>query len=357
VTSAVRDQTAASTPGEVTTASPDETAVVPAGNGARVSPITAASNRFVADHLEIAAAIGNGLVDLVGDPDAFVAAVHAGFARLADPTVVAGERMIAPGIGEVIGVRLPLMEAAHKAFRRATRKTSTALILDVADRLMRDDLTEARWFGMWNLERLLATDPERTWQVMRRGARESTEWISIDTLAHPYATGILLDARRWAEIEQLVYSQSRWERRLVGSTLAAMPHSKSVPGGRDPIVIRRGLNLVGQLIGDSEPDVQKALSWVLRTFAALDPEAVTAFLDTEVRTAGDTNDGHRAWVIRDSLPKLPPETAIRMRAALEGIRRAPNSPSTSTAAAIAAAFLATGTASPAGNTLPEASAK
>jgi 3-methyladenine DNA glycosylase AlkD len=326
------------------------------------SATTAASNRFVAAHLESASALGDRLADLVADPAAFVAALVKGFADLADPTYLAGARTVAPGIGEVLGVRLPLMEAAHKTYRGGTSKASSSLILDVTDRLMKERLTEARWFGMWSLEGLLATDPERTWQLMRRAAAESTEWISIDTLAHPYGAGILRDARRWAELEQLVYSGSRWERRLVGSTVATLPHVK-VRGdgvrasGRDPIVARRGLALMGQLIGDAEPDVQKALSWALRALATLDPAPTTAFLEAETQTARRTGDGHRAWVIRDSLQKLPVETAARLRVGLEGIRRVPNSPSTSNASATAAAFLATGTASYAGHTLPEASAK
>jgi hypothetical protein len=150
--------------------------------------------------------------------------------------------------------------------------------------------------------------------------------------------GILRDDRRWAEIEQLVYSPSRWERRLVGSTIATLPHARGIPGARSPVVVERGLALMGQLIGDAEPDVQKALSWALRTLAQLDARATTRFLEAETATARATDDGHRAWVIRDSVSKLPAEMATRLRTSLDGIRRRPNAPSTSRAAAIAAEF-------------------
>jgi len=310
---------------------------------AATSAITAASNRFVAEHLARATTLGEQLADLVHDPDAFVAAIEQGFEDLADPVYADGSRSIAPGLGPILGVRLPLMEAAHKTFKRGTRQTSTSLLLDAMDRLLRQEPREIRWFGIWNLGRLLPTDPERTWQLLRRAAREADEWITVDTLAHPYGEGILRDARRWAEIEQLVYSPSRWERRLVGSTLAAIPHVRGIPGGESPIVIERGLALTGQLIGDKEPDVQKALSWALRTFAQLDPEATTRFLESETQRARATGDGHRAWVVRDSLAKLPDDAAAYLRASLEGIRRGPGAPSTSRAAATAAAFLAPGT--------------
>jgi len=230
------------------------------------------------------------------------------------------------------------MEAADRAFKRGTRRTATTALLDSVDRLLRAEPREMRWFAIWNLGRLLHTDPERTWQLLRRAAAEADEWITVDTLAHPYGEGILLDHRRWAEIEQLVYSPSRWERRLVGSTLATLPHVRGVPGGRSPVVVERGLALVTQLIGDAEPDVQKALSWALRNTAAFDSAAIARFLEKETEIARATDDGQRAWVIRDSLSKMPGDVAADLRGRLEGIRRRPGAPSTSRAAAAAAEF-------------------
>jgi 3-methyladenine DNA glycosylase AlkD len=307
------------------------------------SAVTVASNRFVAEHLAAATALGDSLVDLVFDTDAFVAAISDGFKTIADPLAVDGIRSVTPGLGPVLGVRLPLMDAAQKAFKRGTRKTPTSLLVDAMDHLLRQETREIRWFGMWNLGRLLPTDPERTWQLLRRAAREADEWISVDTLAHPYGEGILRDAHRWSELEQLVYSKSRWERRLVGSTIATIPHVHGAAGGRDRPAIEHGLALVGQLIGDDEPDVQKALSWALRTLADLDVAATTRFLEAETRTARLTGDGHRAWVIRDSVSKLPAETATRLKADLDGIRRRPGAPATSRAAAAVSQFAAAGT--------------
>jgi 3-methyladenine DNA glycosylase AlkD len=288
---------------------------------AKPSPTTVAANLFVAAHMDRAAALGDQLAKLVEDPDAFVSTIKQGFGELADQAYADGSRTIAPGLGPVLGVRLPLVEATYKAFKRGTRKCPASLLIDVVDRLTREELRELRWFGTWNLERLLPTDPERAWQLLRRTAREADEWITVDTIAHPFGEGILRDPVRWAELERLVPSPSRWERRLVGSTLAAMPHTNH-PGSRDALVVGRGLDLIGKLIGDPEPDVQKALSWALRTFAAIDPAATIAFVDTETLTASRNLDGNRAWVIRDTLSKLPNDSE-RLRQMLEGIRRRP----------------------------------
>ena len=58
------------------------------------------------------------------------------------------------------------------------------------------------------------------------------------------------------------------------------------------------------LIGDAEPDVQKALSWAYRSMTVVDLAATTAALALETDRAAATADGHRAWVIRDACPKL-----------------------------------------------------
>lgn len=299
-----------------------------------ISPTTAASQAFVARHLAGAVALGECLAPLAGRPDDFVAAIEAGFREMADPVYSEGVHRVTPGLGEIAGIRLGLMGAAHKAFKRGTRATPADALLDLVDRLIGNRYVDVRWFGMWNLERLLPADPERTWQLLRRAASEAREWITVDTLAHPCGAGVLREPRRWADLESLSHSPSRWERRLVGSTLATMPHARSL-GGRDEVVVRRGLALVEQLIGDAEPDVQKALSWALRTFAQLAPEMTAAFLKAESQAARRDRDGNRAWVIRDSLSKLPADAAADLRSTLEGVRRISGGPSTARAAIMA----------------------
>ena len=64
----------------------------------------------------------------------------------------------------------------------------------------------------------------------------------------------------------------------------------------------------------------------------------------EAEAARRSDDGGRAWVIRDSLNKLPADSAARLRATVDGIRRRPGAPSTSRAAATAAQFDLTGAA-------------
>jgi 3-methyladenine DNA glycosylase AlkD len=292
---------------------------------------------FVAARRADAEALGVTLADHIGDPDAFADALRTGLERLADPEYLAGQQSVAPGLGPVHGVRWPLLAAVARGFRTATRRDPPAPLLFIADRLFHERHLEERWFAFGLLERTLGGDAERSWQLLRRAARESGDWITVDSLAHPYAKGVAAEPYRWAELEQLIYSPSRWERRLVGSTIATMTHVDR-RRGRDPMIAERALPILGQLIGDAEPDVQKALAWAYRSLTAVDAGATTAALRRETETAVANGDGHRAWVIRDALGKLDPGDAAELRVRLAGIRKRPGGPSTSAAATTAARF-------------------
>jgi 3-methyladenine DNA glycosylase AlkD len=338
----VTDATDARTVGAGRDTGPRETGapaktVEPARKVEPQSEVTARAVAFVAERRPAAEALGADLADLVHDPDAFARALTDGLQRLADPEYLEGQQRVAPGIGAVYGVRWPLMAAVSRGFRNATKEDRATTLLFLADRLFREDHLEPRWFAFGLLERTLAGETERTWQLLRRASREAGDWITVDSLAHPYGKGIAAEPYRWAELEQLVFSPSRWERRLIGSTIATMTHVDR-RRGRTPDVARHGLELLGQLMGDAEPDVQKALAWAYRSLMAVDPEATTAALRAETHRAVETADGHRAWVIRDTLAKLDPGIANEFRAALAGIRKRPGAASTSAASATAARF-------------------
>jgi 3-methyladenine DNA glycosylase AlkD len=301
------------------------------------SPSTQRAVAFVAARKPDAEALGRSLADHVRDPDAFATALRRGLERLADPEYLEGVRYVAPGIGAVHGVRRPLLAAVARGFRNETRLERAAPLLFIADRLFREPHLEARWFAFGLLERTLTADPERSWQLLRRAAREAGDWVTIDDLAHPYGIGIAAEPYRWAELEQLVYSPSRWERRLIGSTIATMTHGNRRTGP-EPELVPNGLALLEQLMGDAEPDVQKALAWAYRSLAQRDPAATTAALRRQADLAAARDDGHRAWVVRDSLVKLAPADADDLRNRVAGIRKRRGAPSTSSAATTAARF-------------------
>jgi len=303
------------------------------------SEVTLRAQAFVNERLPEARGLGQSLADLIDEPDEFVSVLRGGLARLADDAYAAEQERVAPGSGAVFGVRSPLMAAIARQLREPLRQSSSASALWLAERLSSEEERELVLFSHVALARALPADPERGWQLMRRLARRAKDWISVDELAELFAKGILLERFRWAELEQLVYSADKWERRLVGSTIARLPFE--LPKRLRPtLASTSGLTLITSLLGDSQPDVQKALSWALRSWNEVDQTGVADVLRDEATVARKAADGHRAWVLRDALswPGTDPLLAEDVRAELEGVRRRPGDPSTSSASAVASAF-------------------
>ena len=90
---------------------------------------------------------------------------------------------------------------------------------------------DLRLYALPCLRRALPQDPELTWQLMRRLGRSAGDWIAVDSLADVWARGVLAEPFRWAELEQLLYSEHTYERRLVPAD--AGDHAASAcPAGR-----------------------------------------------------------------------------------------------------------------------------
>lgn len=298
------------------------------------SEITVRARAFVAERLPQARGLGQILAELIDDPEAFTTTLTEGLRGLADPEYAAEQERVAPGGGLVIGVRWPLVRAVARQLRRPLRDASSASALWLGQRLAMAPEREVRLFSHVPLERSLRDDPERSWQLIRRLAREACDWISVDTLAQLVAQGIVREPYRWAELEQLVYSTLPGERRLVGSAIARMPFA--VPAAhRRQLDADRGLSALRSLIGDADPLVQKALGWALREWTRVDAAGVRELLESEAQRARATDDGHRAWVIRDALPAQPAPVSLRVRQLLAPVRRRADAPSTSEAAAVA----------------------
>jgi 3-methyladenine DNA glycosylase AlkD len=291
---------------------------------------------------ERAALLGEHLADLVDDPDAFLEALADGLPGLADADYRALAATVSPGIDPAFAVRGSTRQAIMRPVAAALRQGSSASALSLAQHLSGADHRDLRLYALPCLRRSLREDPERSWQVLRRMAARAGDWIEVDSLAEVWAAAILAEPFRWAELEQLVYSPWTFERRLVGATLATLPHRVPVArraelqGG----LSQRSMDLLAQLMGDAEEMVQKALSWALRNWSRFDPRAVAAFLEAETATAVRDSDGARAWVIRDSLSHQPPELAAELRARLAGLRRDRRAPSTSLAASRSGPFAA-----------------
>ncbi|MEP7359979.1 MAG: DNA alkylation repair protein [Chloroflexota bacterium] len=302
--------------------------------------MTARAQALVAERLPQARGLGQALAELTDQPEEFVKVVREGLTALADDAYATEQARVTPGAGAIFGVRNPLLAALNRQVRAALKQGSSASALWLAERLATEPEREFTIIAHTCLLRSLPDDPERTWQLMRGLARAAHEWISVDSLAELYAAGILRESYRWAELEQLVYSASKWERRLVGATIARLPYELKGPD-RSRLLNSPALTLIESLLGDAEPDVQKSLSWALRSWTDVDQRGVVELIRAQAVDAHTTNDGHKAWVLRDALtaPHIDASYAAEIRARLEGVRRDGHAPATSRAAETARGFV------------------
>ena len=245
-------------------------------------------------------------------PGGFAAALTKGLAALADPGVPRRPAADRPGHRRGHGVRWPLMAAVQRGFRNATRGVRPTPLLFIADRLFHETELEARWFAFGLLERTLDVETERTWQLLRRAAREAGDWITVDSLAHPYAKGIAAEPYRWAELELLVVQPvplGAPPRRLDDrDDDPRRPAPRPRPAGRRPRPAA-----AGNLMGDAEPDVQKALAWAYRSLTVVDraaterPFATRRSARPAMTTA--TAPGSSGTRLPSSIPRRPPSCA------------------------------------------------
>jgi 3-methyladenine DNA glycosylase AlkD len=304
------------------------------------SEVSRRARALVAERLPEARGLGETLGDLTDQPEEFVALAREGLTQLADDAYRIEQNRVTPGAGAIFGVRNPLLAAVNRQVRAALKESSPSSALWLAERLVTEPEREFTIIAHTALLRSLPDDPERTWQLMRGRARAAHEWISVDSLGELYAVGILRESYRWAELEQLVYSASKWERRLVGATIAGMPFELKGTD-RSRLLNAPALTLIESLIGDAETDVQKALSWALRSWTEVDLNGTREFIRAQAADAQRTNDGHKAWVLRDALtsPQIDASFAAEIRARLEGVRRDGRAPATSRAAETARGFV------------------
>ena len=201
-------------------------------------------------------------------------------------------------------------------------------ILDVADALLRDEIARAPLARPTTCSSGRSpTSPSAPGSASARRRRGAGDWVTVDSLAHVAGRGILAEPYRWAELEQLVYSPSRWERRLVGSTIATIPHVDR-GAGREPEVVRRGRC-------DPRPT---SSATPIRTSRRRSRGPCARSSDRRPR-----RDGRRSCVARPRRPARPttaiapgscatrsrscrPPMADELRRAVDGIRKRPGAP-------------------------------
>ena len=230
----------------------------------RPSEVTARAVAFVAAHAA-AEALGADLADLSTTPRVSPSA-RAGLA--ASPTRV--PRGPAAGRAGIGAARRPLAADRRRRTRLPQRDPRRSPVAPAVHR--RSALpgpARARWFAFGLLEQTLATEPSAPGSCsVARPARQATGSRSTRWPTHTARAsrrGLPLGRARAARVQPVALGTppDRLDRRhdahLWTAGEAASPRSPSTLCRSSP-----------HLIGDAEPDVQKALAWAFRSLTVVD---------------------------------------------------------------------------------------
>ena len=215
----------------------------------------------------------------------------------------------------------------------ASERTSTWLF--VADRLLREPELEARWFAFGLLERTIADEPERTWQLAPprrpRGGR-------LDHGRHPRPRRRQGHPRRGLPLGGA--RAARLSRRRAGSGGSSAARSRrcrssTAARGREPEVAEHGLGLIAPADRRRRAGrPEGARLGATRSMALVDRGRD----DRVLRARGEHRRGDRRRPPRLGHPRRACRSSTRptrdapSASRLDGIRRRPGAPSTSDAA-------------------------
>ena len=202
---------------------------------------------------------------------------------------------------EFLGVATPDGRPVFKGWLRRSQP-DIATVLAVADRLWQSDVFEHRWGATELLTaRAKQLDPDTLVRIEAM-VRDAGTWALVDPLSYNVAGTILTVHPAAATVVDrwVADDSSFWVRRL-----AVLCLSRPVRAGDVPFDTLAAVS--DRLLDEREFFVRKAIGWVLRDIAKLDPGAVAAFLRPRIaRVSGVT------W--REARKPLPPPVAAELEA-------------------------------------------
>ena len=208
----------------------------------------------------------------------------------ANPDRAKGEQRYLKSTDTFLGVSVPAGDAIVRAFRKAHPRIAFPEVRALSCALWSSEIHEEKRLAVQLLDGYHAALTAAEWPLLAQWVRESGSWDLVDDIA-VHLLSELLDryAHFDAEIDTWIHDGDFWVRRaaLVCHVLR-LRHGSVSP--------QHVFRLCDSAMADREYFVRKALGWVLRECAGVDPDATVAFL-RQWRTAS-------RLILREAVRKL-----------------------------------------------------
>jgi 3-methyladenine DNA glycosylase AlkD len=208
------------------------------------------------------------------EPRARLRRLIAEIEALADPAYRQNLERLVPG-ARMRGVRVPALRALAVALVKGPDAPGPDQLVALMDLACasghREELLVATFALARSKKALAALD----WEQLTGWLPAIDNWETCDQLATAVAAPLVAARPALAaRLEALARSRRFWNRRFALATAVGLNQR----GRQHPAV---ALRVLEQVAGDREPMVAKAIGWLLREVAQVDPAATAAFVSSQ----------------------------------------------------------------------------
>lgn len=254
---------------------------------------------------EMVAVVGR-FVD--SSPGYFVRSLHQLLQEFSDEESRQSIARYVPGVGESFGTPVPVLRAMAKEVARHGRERPDQ-VRSVIETLWRNGTREERLIAAFTAGLLAGADRQWVEELVLGFVDEVSNWEVCDQLAY---TGlgpatVANPAKALTKVAEWLVSPNKWIRRFGVASLVPLAHDREY---KDTAAV---LQAIRPVMTDPDPDVKKAVGWLLRDLTPKDGDAVGGFL---AEWAG-TPDRNTGWIVKNGMTKLPEEVQAAIRGKVE----------------------------------------
>jgi 3-methyladenine DNA glycosylase AlkD len=200
-----------------------------------------------------------------------------------DPARAAQEKRYLKSPFQFIGLRVPEIRSIARGFRREHRDIAKETLWDICWDLWHGGVHEERALAMFLLDEFRGLLDLADMPALERMLRESVNWDQVDEIAvHLVGAVLRRDQRALESIRRWSRDDSFWMRRA--ALLSQLLPFREGAGDRALFY-----SLARDMMEEKEFFIRKAIGWVLRDIARLQPEEVARFVaENRERMSGVT---------------------------------------------------------------------